>query len=152
VTTVIDANVLAALVLPLPYSEHAHRRMMQWKRDGEDLVSPTLVEYEIATVLRKAARGGLLAKSEAADAMRHFLSLRVQTIPPTVELHLSALRWAERLGHSKAYDAHYVALAAAMRSELWTADQRLVGSARAKGVDWVMWIGEGSDAGATLKD
>jgi predicted nucleic acid-binding protein len=53
-----------------------------------------------------------------------------------------ALRWADRLGHAKAYDAHYLALAEQEGLELWTADRRLSNGAQQAGAHCVHWIGE----------
>ncbi|HSR30541.1 MAG TPA: type II toxin-antitoxin system VapC family toxin [Anaerolineae bacterium] len=64
------------------------------------------------------------------------------TTSPPVHLHERALRWADRLGHSKAYDAHYLALAEQEGIELWTADRRLANGAQQAGAHWVHWIGE----------
>jgi predicted nucleic acid-binding protein len=54
-----------------------------------------------------------------------------------VSLHNWALSWARKLGHSKAYDAQYLALAEEMKCPLLTADLRLARAARALGADWV---------------
>jgi len=70
------------------------------------------------------------------------LSLALDRHPADKELLLAALRWAERLGQSKAYDAQYVALAEQMGAELWSADQRLVNALQAQEVSWAHWIGE----------
>jgi predicted nucleic acid-binding protein len=73
----------------------------------------------------------------------------VQVIPSDLGLCESAFKWAERLGHSKAYDSFYLALAEWLSAErqvlveLWTADERLVNRARQVGAPWVRWVGEG---------
>ena len=51
---VLDANIVAALIIPLPYSDQATHRMMDWQDTGTELIAPTLLEYEMVTVLRKA--------------------------------------------------------------------------------------------------
>jgi len=142
VSVVIDANLVAAVVLPLPYSELAAERMLAWKRAGEELVAPVLFEYEIAAMLRKAIVAGWLSTDLAAQAMRQVLALHVRCVAPTAALHERALRWAERLGHSKAYDGQYLALAEEQGIELWTADRRLANGARQAGARWAHWIGE----------
>jgi predicted nucleic acid-binding protein len=139
---VIDANLVAALVLPLPYSEQTVYKITAWKQSGTDLRAPLLLEYEVAAILRKAVVTGWLTTDVATEAMRKILNLNVQCVVPTPELHEQALRWAERLGHSKTYDAHYLALAEQLGSEFWTADQRLVNGAQQSGATWVYWIGK----------
>jgi predicted nucleic acid-binding protein len=141
---VIDANLLAAVVLPLPYSEQATWRIMAWKRAGVELLAPLLLEYEIAAILRRAVVAQWLTTDLAVEAIDRVLTLRIRCLPPALHLHERALHWAERLGHSKAYDAHYLALAEQERAELWTADRRLANGAQQAGADWVHWIGEGA--------
>jgi len=111
VSVVVDANLVAAMVLPLPYSDQATAKMAAWKRAGIELLAPLLLEYEVVAVLRKAVVVGLLTTSTAGEAMRGILDLHIQCPLPTLELHERALRWAQRRGHAKAYDAHYLVLA-----------------------------------------
>ena len=139
---VIDANLVAAIVLPLPYSDQATRRITAWKQAGVEMLAPVLLEYEIAAVLRKAVVAQWFTTDVAIEAMANILALNVECLPLTPNLHEQALRWAHRLGHSKTYDAHYVALAEQEGAELWTADRRLANGARQLGVPWVHWIGE----------
>ena len=139
---VIDANLASAIVLPLPYSEPATQCITGWKQDGVELLAPSLLEYEVVAVLRKAVVAGLLSTAIATEAMRRITALNIRCLPPTLELHERALLWADRLGHSKTYDAHYLALAEQQQAALWTADRRLVNGARQAGVTWVHWIGE----------
>jgi len=141
-SAVIDANLIAALVLPLPYSEQATKKIVAWKRAGLELLAPVLLEYEIAAVLRKAVIAQWLTTDLALEAIGKVLTLNIQCLAPTAHLHERALRWAERLGHSKAYDAHYLALAEQEGIELWTADRRLANGAQQAGAHWVHWIGE----------
>ena len=139
---VIDANLVSAIVLPLPYSEPATQCITSWKQDRVELLAPSLLEYEVGAVLRKAVVAGLLSTALAAEAMRRVLALNVRCLPPTLELHKRALHWADQLGHSKTYDAHYLALAEQQQAAFWTADRRLVNGTRQAGITWVHWIGE----------
>jgi predicted nucleic acid-binding protein len=139
---VVDANLIAALILPLPYSEQAADKMAAWKSIGVELHAPSLLEYELASILRRAIVVGLMTTGAATEAMRGFSALNVHVWSPTVALHTNALQWAENLGQSKAYDAQYLALAEGIGAELWTADRRLARGAQQAGVGWVHWIGK----------
>ena len=139
---VIDSNIVAALILPLPYSDQAARRVTVWKELGTVLYAPILLEYELSTILRRGIIKGLLTAETAAKAIRIVSTVNIQCQLPSPELHEQALCWAERLGHAKAYDAHYLALDDQLRAELWTADRRLAHGAKQAGAAWVHWIGE----------
>ena len=141
-TAVIDANILAAIVLPLPYSEQATQKIVAWKRAGAELLAPVLLEYEIVAILRKAVVAQWLTTDLAVEAMGRILSLNIQCLTPTAHLHERALRWADRLGHSKAYDPQYLALAEQEGIAFWTADRRLANGAQQAGAQWVHWIGQ----------
>jgi predicted nucleic acid-binding protein len=142
VKIVLDANIVAALTIPLPYSAQAARRITTWQRTEAALFAPTLLEYEMVTVLRKAVVAEMITADEASDAIGSLLDLDVQTVPPTRDLHDSALQWSERLRQKAAYDAQYLALAEQLGAEFWTADQRLANGAQQTGATWVRWIGE----------
>jgi predicted nucleic acid-binding protein len=127
----------------LPYSDQATQKIMAWKRAGLELLAPVLLEFEIAAVLRKAVIARWLTTDLAIEAIGRVLALNVRCLAPTAHLHERALRWADRLGHAKAHDAHYLALAEQGGIELWTADRRLANGAQQAGARWVHWIGEG---------
>lgn len=141
-SVVVDANLIAALVLPLPYSDQATQKIMTWKRADLELLAPVLLEYETAEILRKAVVAQWLTTDLAVEAIGEILTLNIRCLAPTTHLHERALCWADRLGHSKAYDAHYLALAEQEGMELWTADRRLANGAQQAGAHWVHWIGE----------
>ena len=141
-SAVVDANLIAALVLPLPYSDQATQRVMAWKRAGVELFAPVLLEYEIAAILRRAVVAQWLTTDLAVEAIGEILALNICCLAPTADLHERALGWAERLGQSKAYDAHYLALADQEGLELWTADRRVANGSQQAGAHWVHWIGE----------
>ncbi len=140
---VVDANLMTAILIPLPYSTQVTRKMMEWQDTDVTLVAPTLLEYELITALRKATVAGLLAAEEAVRAVTAFTDLHIKLIAPTPTLHALALRWSERLCQSAAYDAQYLALAEQLGVTFWTADRKLANSAKQLGVTWVYWIGEG---------
>lgn len=140
-TIVIDSNIVAALVLPVPYTPQAIQQMAHWDNVGEPLIAPVLFEYEIITLIRRSVVSGQLEKDRMPVILAHLLDNRVVTIAPTRSLHQEALRLAERIGQSKAYDAQYLALASRENAPLWTADRRLANAAQAAGLEWVHWIG-----------
>jgi predicted nucleic acid-binding protein len=140
-SVVVDANLVVALFVPLPYSHAAAERFAAWADAGEEILAPTLLEYEVSTALRRAVAAGLLAHKASVETMAHVLALGIRSVPPTPELHGKALAWADRLGRSRAYDSHYLAVAEERRADLWTADRRLARAAEQAGASWVRGVG-----------
>lgn len=141
-TAVIDANLTLGLFLPLPYTDAVYRLVENFHYAQADLYAPCLWEYECLSGLRRAVSQGYIRSEDAFQILRDLLALEIACVPPDLALAESALRWAERLGQNKAYDAHYVALAEQLEAEFWSADQRLVHTMRRQGISWTHWIGE----------
>jgi predicted nucleic acid-binding protein len=102
VKVVLDANIVAALIIPLPYSAQAARRMMAWQRTEAELFAPTLLEYEMVTALRKAVVVEMITADEAIDAIESLLALDIQTIAQTrfQATSISPLSRKQRQGNS----------------------------------------------------
>lgn len=139
---VMDANVALALFLHLPYTDLAFGLMERLRERRSAIFAPVLLEYECLNGLHRAAALGFIRREDVGQFFSELLALDIERVSPTLELHRFALRWAERLGQSKAYDAQYVALAEQYGAELWSADERLVKALKTQGADWVHWIGE----------
>lgn len=88
---------------------------------GERLIAPALIDLEVLSVVRRAARSGRLADRRARQALDDLAALALRRAP-----HLPLLPRIWELGENlSAYDAAYVALAEAVGADLLTADGRL---------------------------
>ena len=141
-SVVLDANLVVALLLPLPYSGQVWARYSSWRQDEVELLAPTLLQYEANAALRRSLTAGWMQRHEAETVLAEMSSLRIHYLAPSPELHIRTWYWADRLNHSKTYDAQYVALAELERADFWTADRRLANGAHQAGAGWVRWIGE----------
>lgn len=139
-TVVVDANLTAALVLALPYSEPSADLLEGWKRNRVRVCAPLLWEYELASVMRKAVALRLLSSEEAEASLERLWRLGIERIDPDPDLHREALGLAGRLGQTAAYDAQYLALAARLGTRFYTADRRLAERAHAHGLGWVLAV------------
>lgn len=110
---------------------------MVWAREGTELFAPALWSYEAVSSVRKFVASGMLTQRDASIAVRHLMALGIRSVAPTVDLHQSALAWAERLNDFVAYDPAYLAVAEELGAPFWTVDSKLVKRARAIGVDWI---------------
>ncbi|MBO1346551.1 MAG: type II toxin-antitoxin system VapC family toxin [Hormoscilla sp. GUM202] len=137
-----DSNLIVALVIPVPYTAAATRKMQQWQNTNVELVVPTLWAYEVVSTLRKAVAISGLSADRVAAGLQYILSLNIPQVPPTPALHQQALIWAGRLNQIVAYDAAYLALAESQDAEFWTADRRIADAARNLNISWVHHIEE----------
>ena len=126
-TCVVDACVAAKWLLPaageglLEQADHLIARHV--KRELQ-LLAPDLIEAEIGNVLWKAARRKRISPAGAENSLRRFTELGIESIP-TSDLLGKALQIAVAYDRSF-YDALYVAVALATKTDLITADERLV--------------------------
>ena len=134
---VLDANLIASLVLPLPYSQAATTQFLVWKSRQVVLVAPALWSYEVTTVLRKNLLAGYLLEEQLNLALEQIWRINIQNVPASFELQQQSLTWAKRLNQSKTYDSAYLAVAEGLSAHFWTADRRLAHSAQQAGASWV---------------
>lgn len=141
-TIVLDASAVIPLMIPHPLTPQAEQSIRQWKVRNDKLISPCLMPVELASVLRHLVYLGKLDTEKAVLASRLVMQLGIHFVCPTPESLEASLRWAERLGQSKAYDAHYVAVSEVEVAEFWSADRRLINNLQSQGVEWAHWLGE----------
>ena len=134
----VDASLTFRLIVPCPQQDHLRTLVAQWLEDGFQLHAPTLWAYEMTSALCKLVRFGELTLQEGERTLGLAQTLGVQLVPPDKELMRLAFDWTVRLNRAAAYDSVYLALAEALRCELWTADQHLY---NAVGQPWVRWVG-----------
>jgi predicted nucleic acid-binding protein len=118
---VVDASVLAvALADDGPDGDAARARLR-----GETLAAPELVDLEVASVLRRQNRMGMLDNRRAALARTDLAAL-----PMHRAAHLPLLpRCWELRDNLTTYDTAYVALAEALVATLLPGDRRLAHAA-----------------------
>ena len=118
---VLDASAAIDWLLRTPPGERIDERIAG---RNETLHAPHLLDLEVAQVLRRLAREGVLSARRADDAVQDFSDLRVTRYP-----HFALLPRIWQLRHNlSAYDAAYVVLAEKLRSPLITRDARLAAS------------------------
>jgi predicted nucleic acid-binding protein len=139
-TCVVDACVAAKWVLPAAGErllDQANRLMERHVKHDLRLLAPALIEAEIGNVLWKAVRCKRIGQAQAENSLRRFTELGIQTVP-TFELLDRAFQIAVDCDRSF-YDSLYIALALATKTELVTADERLVNALGSRFP--VRWLG-----------
>lgn len=115
---VLDASAAVDWLLQTPAGHKIEKRIFA---RNESLHAPHLLDLEVAQVLRRLVREGLISAQRADQAMEDFLNLRLTRYP-----HLILLPRIWHLRHNlSAYDAAYVALAENLSATLITCDKRL---------------------------
>jgi predicted nucleic acid-binding protein len=137
---VVDACVAAKWVLPAVGEgllDQANRLIERHVRRDLQLLAPALIEAEIGNVLWKAVRRKRISQQTAEKSLRRFIELGIQAIPAS-DLLDRALQIAVDYDRSF-YDSLYVALALATKTDLITADERLVNAMGSRFP--VRWLG-----------
>lgn len=127
---VLDTSAVVEWLLGRPLAEAVERRL----RDGSPtLHAPHLLAVEVAQVLRRYQLQGVLTAERGALALATLADLDVASYP-----HEPLLPAMWQLRHNlTAYDAAYVALAAALDAPLVTLDARLASAPHRVEVDLV---------------
>ncbi|HWF00628.1 MAG TPA: type II toxin-antitoxin system VapC family toxin [Caulobacteraceae bacterium] len=119
---VLDASVVVEMLLRPDACEPIFERL---SRRGESLHAPHLLDVEVAHVLRRAARDGVIDERHGRMLVGELAALPIsryahQPLLPRI--------WALR-SQITAYDAAYVALAEALDAPLLTRDAKLATAA-----------------------
>jgi predicted nucleic acid-binding protein len=121
---VVDASALLEVVLQTSFAAKVSRRIFD---TGETLHAPHLLDVEVAQVLCRYVRSGVISASRGAEALEDLADLPLNRYP-----HFVLLPRIWQFRHNvTAYDATYLALAEALGAPLVTRDRALaVASAR----------------------
>lgn len=142
---VIDANIGVWMVLPGLAPIDPAPAIERARRQGDPVAAPVLWRAETVSAIRSLVFFGRLADEEGEASIEEVTQIEVQLAPLDDDLCLRAFRWAGRLRQRRAYDAFYVALAERTGARFWTGDQRLFNACQALRLDWVEWVGAGSE-------
>jgi predicted nucleic acid-binding protein len=115
---VLDASAAVDWLLQTPAGQRIENRIYA---QNETLHTPHLLDLEVAQVLRRLVRQGVVSIRRADEAVRDLLDLRMTRYAHGV---LLPRIWQLRDNFS-AYDAAYIVLAEKLRAALVTRDARL---------------------------
>jgi predicted nucleic acid-binding protein len=136
----VDACVAAKWVLPAAGDElldQANRLIERHVKRDLQLLAPALIEAEIGNVLWKAVRRKRISSADAETSLQRFSELGIEIVPTSglIERSLQITISCDR----SFYDSLYVALALATKTDLVTADERLVNALGSRFP--VRWLG-----------
>jgi len=115
---VLDASAAIDWLLQTAVGRQIEERIYS---RGDSLHAPHLLDLEVAQVLRRLVREGVVSGPRAEQAIEDLFDLRVTRYPHFIFLpHIWRIR-----DHFSSYDAAYVALADRLAATLITRDSRL---------------------------
>ncbi|TSC67370.1 MAG: PilT protein domain-containing protein [Parcubacteria group bacterium Gr01-1014_66] len=123
---VLDASVVAKWFKPDEVSSQADFYLTEHTAGRESIAVPTLLLYELTSVLRHSAK---LSKISIETALIILFDARLTFVSPDDQLLITAVEISEHTGIS-IYDASYVALAQRLNCVLVTADKKLAHTAK----------------------
>jgi predicted nucleic acid-binding protein len=123
-SVVVDASVAAKWLLQESDSDRALALLAEWRDGHLEGFAPDILAAEVANALWRRVMGGLIPVEAAEQLFARFYRLEFPLLP-IGDLAGAALGLALRHSHP-VYDCLYVALALETRSDLVTADTRLV--------------------------
>lgn len=120
----VDASIVLRLVLGGPLSDQIAEQWARWNKNQVSFIAPPLFAFEVTSSIWRKVYQGQLTNDQGLKALKAAFRLGVQLKHPA-NLHKRAWSIAKRFRQPAAYDAHYVALAAHVRCEFWTVDEKL---------------------------
>jgi predicted nucleic acid-binding protein len=127
--TIIDASFLLKLFLPEEHSDEAHKLWSSWIDNSTQVVAPSLIIYETASVIRNKVYRKLLAETDAREIIECIKRLDMVLVY-NEDLLEDTWEIGRRLKTPALYDCFYLALAKFLNAPLWTADRKLYQTAR----------------------
>jgi predicted nucleic acid-binding protein len=120
----IDANFVVKLVNNPSETSPYLALWDQWEQNQTQIISPTLLCYEVTNVFHRMRRAEQLQNKEAQKSLSNALNLPIRFYDDHL-LYQQAFEIAQKFNLSAAYDAHYLALAQRFQAVLYTGDKRL---------------------------
>ncbi len=120
----IDASFLLKIFLPEEKSDEAEMLWSRWVEDHVEIIVPTLIIFEVTSVIRNKVFRGYLAEKEGEEIINLLKQLDISLIY-TEELLDIAWEIGGILNTPTLYDSFYLALPKLLKIPLWTADKKL---------------------------
>jgi predicted nucleic acid-binding protein len=127
--TVIDAGFLLKLFLPEEKSTEAHTLWSSWIDDAVEVTAPTLLMFEVGSVIRNKVHRRILTEEDATAVIDRLKRLDLSLFYDE-DLFGRAWEIGARLKVPALYDCFYLSLSDFLDAPLWTADKRLYQTAK----------------------
>jgi len=125
----VDTSFLLKIFLPEDKSDEAEMHWKVWVGDHVEIMAPTLIMFEVSSVIRNKVFRGHLTEREGEEITNLLKQLDISLIY-TEELLDIAWEMGTILKTPNLYDCFYLALPKLLKIPLWTADKKLFRSAK----------------------
>lgn len=125
---VVDASVACKWVLVEEGTADAQSLLARWVAARLQPIAPSWFACEVATVVYRRARVGMITLEGAKNALQAVLGIVALRDAPGSDA-VRALEMADTTRQQTPYDACYLALAERAQCEYWTDDARFVNAA-----------------------
>jgi len=142
---VTDASFCLSILLNHPLQKASLVVADTLKREGKQMVAPSLWAYETTSSICKAVHFQMVTKNDAHQIIALLEAMGVQLIPPDDVNNKRAFDLTMRLKRAASYDSYYLALAESLKCDLWTADKKLYQAGQDNGMAWVRYVSEVMD-------
>lgn len=139
---VIDASFCLSILLNHPLQKASLVVADTMKREGMQMVAPSLWAYETTSSICKAVHFQMVTVDDAEQILFLLEDLGVRLIPTDEIDKKQVFNLTMRLNRSAAYDSYYLALAESLKCDLWTADKKLYQVAQNNDMAWVRHVSE----------
>ena len=134
-SVVLDACVVAALIVDDPRQPAVQTTLDGWLRAGQELHAPSVLPYEVANVLARRVFDGDLDPAEVPDLWGDVADLDLVLHPfDLVRDGPEIAKVTRTLRRRHATDSAYVSLALRLGTRAWTLDGPLFRGARDVGL------------------
>lgn len=119
----LDASVVGKLICPDEEAFQVLEKYEKARTAGKRFLSPALLPYEVASLLRKKRLKKILSGAESLGAIHLFRGLEIE-LTHFEDIMERVLTLCEAFGSFlTVYDASYLAVAEKEKATLWTADR-----------------------------
>ena len=117
----VDASFLLKLFLPENKSDQAEELWRAWVGDHVEIVAPTLIIFEVSSVIRNKVFRRILTEREGRELVSVLRQLDISLV---YDEELLDIAWeiGTILNSPNLYDCFYLALPKLLRIPLWTTD------------------------------
>ena len=125
----VDASFLLKMFLPENKSDQAEELWRGWVGDHVEIVAPTLIIFEVSSVIRNKVFRRILTEKEGRELIGMLRQLDISLV---YDEELLDIAWeiGAILNSPNLYDCFYLALPKLLRIPLWTTDKKLFQSAQ----------------------